>query len=265
MTSHKNIGSKKAKKRFPKLFQTLLNYNAFILCLVPLIFASYRDWKRGAVENRVWIIMILCGLAITVARWIYTAELLLPLFSIIITFLVSLLLHVCKIFGGADAKALTCTALILPQNVSTSLTPIFALTVLLNTFILLGILYTAILGYNLTQYLKGNDLFSELDSKSAWKKLVILLTCIWLEKPPKSKRFHPLKHIPDSKTEASPIFTRNRGSKEKMDSFKSKSNAQPYGKGVWVYFTKPLIPLITLSVMLSFFQGDFLLFLIKFL
>ncbi|MEX2722724.1 MAG: A24 family peptidase [Candidatus Freyarchaeota archaeon] len=232
--------------------------------MVPLIFASYRDWKRGAVENRVWLIMILCGLAIIVARWIYTAELLLPLFSIIITFLVSLFLHVCKIFGGADAKALICTTLILPQNVSVSLTPIFALTVLLNTFILLGILYTAILGYNLTQYLKGNDLFSELASKSVWRKLVIILTCIWLEKPPKSKRFHPLKHG-IGKTELLPISSRNSLSKEKMDSFKNELNAELYEKGVWFYFAKPLIPLITLSMVLSFFQGDLLLFLINFL
>ncbi|MEM3563124.1 MAG: A24 family peptidase [Candidatus Jordarchaeaceae archaeon] len=232
--------------------------------MVPLIFASYRDWKRGAVENRVWLIMILCGLAITVARWIYTAELLLPLFSIIITFLVSLFLHVCKIFGGADAKALICTALILPQNVSVSLTPIFALTVLLNTFILLGILYTAFLGYNLTQYLKGNDLFSELASKSVWRKLVIILTCVWLEKPPKSKRFHPLKHG-IGKTELLPISSRNSLSKEKMDSFKNELNAQLYEKGIWFYFAKPLIPLITLSMVLSFFQGDLLLFLINFL
>lgn len=208
--------------------------------------------------------MILCGLAIIVARWIYTAELLLPLFSIIITFLVSLFLHVCKIFGGADAKALICTALILPQNVSVSLTPIFALTVLLNTFILLGILYTAILGYNLTQYLKGNDLFSELASKSVWRKLVILLTCVWLEKPPKSKRFHPLKHG-IGKTELLPISSRNSLSKEKMDSFKNELNAELYEKGVWFYFAKPLIPLITLSMVLSFFQGDLLLFLINFL
>lgn len=208
--------------------------------------------------------MILCGLAIIVARWIYTAELLLPLFSIIITFLVSLFLHVCKIFGGADAKALICTALILPQNVSVSLTPIFALTVLLNTFILLGILYTAILGYNLTQYLKGNDLFSELASKSVWRKLVIILTCIWLEKPPKSKRFHPLKHG-IGKTELLPISSRNSLSKEKMDSFKNELNAELYEKGVWFYFAKPLIPLITLSMVLSFFQGDLLLFLINFL
>lgn len=208
--------------------------------------------------------MILCGLAIIVARWIYTAELLLPLFSIIITFLVSLFLHVCKIFGGADAKALICTALILPQNVSVSLTPIFALTVLLNTFILLGILYTAILGYNLTQYLKGNDLFSELASKSVWRKLVILLTCVWLEKPPKSKRFHPLKHG-IGKTELLPISSRNSLSKEKMASFKNELNAELYEKGVWFYFAKPLIPLITLSMVLSFFQGDLLLFLINFL
>lgn len=208
--------------------------------------------------------MILCGLAITAARWIYTAELLLPLLSMIITFLVSLFLHVCKIFGGADAKALICTALILPQNVSVSLTPIFALTVLLNTFILLGILYTAILGYNLTQYLKGNDLFSELASKSVWRKLVILLTCVWLEKPPKSKRFQTLKHG-IGKTEPLPISSRNSLSKEKMDSFKNELNAQLYEKGVWFYFAKPLIPLITLSMVLSFFQGDLLLFLINFL
>gem|GEM_PF-2898319 len=233
----------------------------------PLIFASYSDWKKGEVGNRVWLIMILCGLAITAARWIYTAELLLPLFSIVITFLVSLFLNVCKVFGGADAKALICTALILPQNVSTSLTSIFALTVLLNTFILLGMLYTAIFSYNLLKYLRGNDLFSELASKSKWRKLVTFLTCVWLDKPTKSKRFHLLKHGRCGKKETPPIFIRNSLSKEKMDSkhFKSESDAQLYEKGVWVYFTKPLIPFITLSIVLSFFQGDLLPFLIKFL
>ncbi|MEX2752155.1 MAG: hypothetical protein Q6366_009750, partial [Candidatus Freyarchaeota archaeon] len=123
---------------------------------------------------------------------------------------------------------------------------------------------TAILGYNLTQYLKGNDLFSELASKSVWRKLVILLTCVWLEKPPKSKRFHPLRHG-IGKTEPLPISSRNSLSKEKMNSFKNELNAELYEKGVWFYFAKPLIPLITLSMVLSFFQGDLLLSLINFL
>ena len=212
--------------------------------------------------------MILVGLAIAVARWIYTAELSLTIFSFIATFLISLVLYALKVFGGADAKAMICVSLLIPRNISASLTPLFTLTVFLNTFILLGILYITILSYNLLQRLKGENLFYGLESESKWKKLVILLTGIRsdLDSLQSKKHFYPAQHVEKKNSETEMHLTplRNILTKESVDlnSLKRKTDEVPINK-IWVYFSKPLIPIITLSVILSFFLGDLPLFLLN--
>jgi hypothetical protein len=214
--------------------------------------------------------MILAGLAIAATRWIYTAELSLTILSFTAAFLISIVLYACKVFGGADAKAMICVSLIIPQNISASLTPLFTLTAFLNTFILLGILYLTILTYNSLQRLKGEKLFLGLESESKWKKLVILLTGIRtdLNSLQNKKHFYPAQKIDkkNSETEIHLTSLRNIPTKESVDlnSLKRKMDEIP-NKKIWVYFSKPLIPIITLAVILSFFLGDLPLFLLNLL
>lgn len=212
--------------------------------------------------------MILAGLAIAAARWIYTAELSITIISLTATFLISLVLYALKVFGGADAKVIICLSLLIPRNISASLTPLFTLTMFLNTFILLGILYLTIISYNLLQRLKGEDLFYGLESESKWRKLVILLTGIRsdLDSLQSKKHFHPAQHVEKKNSETEMHLTplRNILTKENTDfNYLRKKMDKASLKKIWVYFTKPLIPIITLSVIISFFLGDLPLFLIN--
>lgn len=214
--------------------------------------------------------MIIFGLVISVARWIYNAELTVTIFSFLIAFLISLVLYACKIFGGADAKAMTCISLIIPRNVSASLTPYFTLTVFLNTFIILGILYLTILTYNLIQHLKGETLFYGLESESKCKKLVVLLTCIRLDPDSLQNKshFYPIQHVKKKNGEKEIQLTSHRNiltkESKNLKILEGKKEVKTSNK-VWAYFTKPLIPIITLSVVMSFFLGDLPLLLLQIL
>ena len=250
------------------MFQTLINYAALVTCIIPLAFASYTDLKTRTVKNYIWLIMILAGLAIAAARWIYTAEIVTTVFSCAGTFLISLAFYISKIFGGADSKAMICVSLLIPKNVSASLTPLFPFTVFLNTFILLGVLYLVILGSNLVRHIRGENLFLGLESESKWRKALVLLTCtrLNLDSVQVKKNLYPAQNVikRDGKTEMHLIFPRQALGESNVN-FKLLKNKleQLSSNRIWAYFTKPLIPIILISVFISFFLGDLLLFPLK--
>ncbi|WXG41352.1 MAG: A24 family peptidase [Candidatus Freyarchaeum deiterrae] len=251
------------------MFQTLINYIALVTCIIPLVFASYSDWKTRTVKNHIWLIMTIEGLAIAATRWVYTAELITTIFSYAVTFLISLAFFASKIFGGADAKAMMCVSLIIPQNVSTSsLTPLFPLTAFLNTFILLGLFYLLVLGFNLLRRLRGEDLFPGLESESKLRKALALLTCTRtdLDSVQTKKHFYPAQQVikKNSKTEMHLIPPRQALDKEQINFNLLKSKVKPLSNNrIWAYFSKPLIPIILISVIISFFLGDLLFFPLK--
>jgi hypothetical protein len=213
--------------------------------------------------------MIIAGFAIAAARWIYTAELIITFFSIVTTFLISLAFYISKTFGGADAKAMICVSLLIPRNVSVSLTPLFSVTVFLNTFILLGLLYLIILSSNLIRHLRGDSLFRGLESESKWMKLLTILTCTRsdLDSVQHKKHLYPAQNIieKNGKTEIRLIPPRQALDRNliNFNLLKSKVDQLSCNK-IWVYFSKPLVPIILVSVIISFFLGDLLLLLLPF-
>jgi preflagellin peptidase FlaK len=244
------------------MFKTLIDNIAFVACIIPLVFASYSDWKNLTVKNEIWLIMIIAGLAVATARWIYTAELFTTLLSILASFLISLLLYAIKIFGGADVKAMVCISLLISKNVSTSsLTSFFPLTVFLNTFILLGLLYIIILSYNLVRSLKGEKLFPGLESEPKWRKILALLTCTQMDLDyiQTKKHYYPAQQITkkNGKIQTHLIPPRQALSKahKNFTLLKNEAHHLPSNR-IWVYFPKPLIPIILISVIISFFIGD---------
>lgn len=251
------------------MFKTLIDNIAFFACIMPLLIASYSDLKNLTVKNEIWLVMIISGLAVAIARWIYTAELFTTLISVSAAFLISLVLYATKIFGGADAKAIICISLLISKNVSTSLTPIFPLTLFLNTFILLGVLYLIILSYNLVMRLKGEKLFPGLESESRWRKILILLTCIRmdLDSLQEKKHYYPAQQITNKNGKTKMHLVPPRQALNNVHTnftlLKKEKHSLP-SNSIWVYFPKPLIPIILISVIISFFIGDLTLLPLKF-
>ncbi|MHA1209943.1 MAG: A24 family peptidase [Candidatus Freyarchaeota archaeon] len=234
-------------------------------CLLLLGYAAVCDWRTRRVRNHVWLLMVVCGLIIAAARWIYTAELLVTCLSLVAAFLLSLLLYALKVFGGADAKALICTSLLIPVNVSPSLTPLFVLTVFTNTLLFLGAVYLLIFSFNLVQSPKRGNMFQGFESESVWRKLTILLTCIRVDVnlAKNNNHLYPLKSPVDKNSVRGerPIPLEEDSSGRNPDMF----TAPPYSprSAVLCYVSKPLLPIILASVIVSFFCEDLLLLLLN--
>jgi hypothetical protein len=80
------------------------------------------------------------------------------------------------------------------------------------------------------------------------------------------KHLYPAQHVikKNGKTEMHLIPPRQALDKERINFklLKSKVEQLPSNR-IWAYFSKPLIPIILLSVIISFFLGDLPLLLLK--
>ncbi|MEM4524287.1 MAG: A24 family peptidase, partial [Archaeoglobaceae archaeon] len=89
------------------------------LVSILLIYACYYDVKSRIVPNRVWKLMLIINLPFLLYQifTIFTENPISLIFPAIgIPFMISLsyLLYIIKAFGGADAKALMCLAIVFP-------------------------------------------------------------------------------------------------------------------------------------------------------
>ncbi|MHA1270992.1 MAG: A24 family peptidase C-terminal domain-containing protein [Candidatus Helarchaeota archaeon] len=102
-----------------------VNIVSFIIILVILILTSIKDYKSRMVSNYYWIFLIIIGifklLMINLITIIFINDpsiRLIPLFnqliSILIGISIGLILYWCKLFGGADFKAVFSISLFIP-------------------------------------------------------------------------------------------------------------------------------------------------------
>ena len=121
-----------------------------LFCLPFLVYGCYSDIKTRTVQNKVWKVMLLFIVPITVFE-IFNQDLsyLINLsVSILITFLVVYTLFHFKAFEGADAKLLLMLAIMFPVYPSFSMiqtNSIFALSVLGNALIVGSALFLILL------------------------------------------------------------------------------------------------------------------------
>lgn len=160
------------------------------VCLAFFAYASWSDWKKREVSNKVWLIMAPIALALTSVQFIlYSPEMFeLLAISFGIMAALSIVLFYAGAFGGADAKALMCLALALPIypqvltqvfgfNASFVLI-LFPLTVFTNGVLLaaLSVVYSAL--RNCLWKLRGGNrsLFAGLEGESFGHKGIAFFT-----------------------------------------------------------------------------------------
>lgn len=160
-----------------------------IVCLVFFTYASWSDWKKREVSNKVWLAMAPVASALTSFQFIVYTPNMLQLFAISfgITAALSIALFYLGAFGGADAKALMCLALALPvyPNVlaeilgfnASFMMIIFPLTVFTNGVLLaaLTVVYSVLRNF-LWKARGGRSLFAGLESESFGRKVIAFLT-----------------------------------------------------------------------------------------
>jgi preflagellin peptidase FlaK len=158
------------------------------LCLVFFIYASWSDWKKREVSNKVWLIMAPVALALTAIQFIAYSPHLLQLFAVSfgITAALSIALFYVGAFGGADAKALMCLALALPVYPSvlsgifsfnaSFAQIIFPLTAFTNGVLLAALTVVYSILRNCLWKARRRSLFVGLERESIGRKVMAFLT-----------------------------------------------------------------------------------------
>jgi len=164
-----------------------------LLSLSFLFFASWSDWRRREVSNRVWLVMAPLAFVLTTFQFIisrHSFELLqFYLVSFALTAGLSVALFYVGAFGGADAKALMCLALALPsypldlyrylfrRGSGPLVSPVFPISVFSNGVLLaaLTVVYAALRNV-VWRFRTGRRLFEGFERESFWRRFLTFFT-----------------------------------------------------------------------------------------
>jgi preflagellin peptidase FlaK len=229
--------------------QIILN---ILLVTVMLAYTSYLDLKKREVDDYVWIIFGLLGATLLPIEYLlhwYNENIFVTLFSIGISSAIGLGLFYFGFYGGADGKALIVVSVFLPVYTSCDcIQPITSIIVLTNAVILSLILPISISVYNLSQILKGENIFRGLESESKKRKLLAIFLGFRIKPNSKRKFMLPMeKTVNDRRTFSFSLLE---------DDFESRQD-------VWVTPGIPLLVFMTVGFLVLILFGDLLTVLIK--
>jgi preflagellin peptidase FlaK len=139
------------------------------IAFVALIYCSYSDLKRRKVTNKLWLPLVVIGIALAVVEYIENFniyDIAWFLISFLIVFFTAYIIFSIGAFGGADAKSFITMALLFSLEPLMAISPstgilavnppigmfpmtIFPLTVLINSILITILIPISILVYNL--------------------------------------------------------------------------------------------------------------------
>ncbi len=222
-----------------------------------LLYACHLDLKSRIVPNRVWKLMLAFAFPFT-ALQIYEVSIssiiLLPFafFGSVFVFLLSYFLYRINAYGGADAKALMCLAVLFPFYPDLGLFPIlnngfgiFAFSVLANSVIFAPLLMLVLLFRNLL--VEGFRGFFRTP----------LYYIAGYRIPVEKIRFHNLFEFLDERGRLRRVRRAVEPSEEIISRLKESGL-----KSIWVTPALPFIIFITFGYSVALFIGDVLFFLI---
>lgn len=256
----------------------VLNVARVVLSLVFLIYASWSDWKKREVSNRVWILFAPLAFVLTIVQFTLYSPSLLVIFgvSFAITSAMSIALFYLGGFGGADAKALMCLALALPYpvhlvpNVRLFL-PIFPFTVFSNSVLLAAFSAVYALFRNSLWSLRNRGkLFAGLENESVWRKIIVLITGYKIDPTELERNPHvyPLEDIASADSDENRRVLLSYPKDESRDEIVARiSSAAKRGQirnDVWVTPGLPLLIFITAGLIIALFVGDLIWILLGF-
>ncbi len=222
------------------------------VCFIMLVYASYSDWKTREVDDKLWILFSLAGIAFSIIELYYNPQLLfLVITSISLSSLISFVLYYFGFFGGADMKALIVISLLVPVYYPPNfLHPLTFLTSLTNGIFLTICLPIFFFILNITRLILGRDIFSGFEGERLWKKILVCFLGYRTSKAEKSHFSMSLEKMVDGRK-------RLQISLLKDEDFIS-------GEDIWVTPGIPLLIFISLGFISTILFGDFLTLLFPF-
>ena len=254
----------------------VLDAARIVLCLSFLVYASWRDYKTREVSNKVWVIfgpiaLVLTGLQILLFSSQPFQMTIFYVLSFAITSGLAVAIFYVGGFGGADAKALMCIALVLPVYPEYLLSrsvgfvsPLFPITIFSNSVLLGALSVFYALFRNLLWKTKHKMmLFEGLKNQSVGRKIVAIISGykVKLSKLENSHMF-PLEDVAlneSNEKEKKLLVFPDYDEREDIIS-RIKENT-PDG---WVWATPglPLLIFITAGLIVALTYGDIIWFLL---
>jgi len=249
------------------------------MSLAFLVYASWSDWKKREVTNRVWVVWAPLALALTTIQYIivFSPELLnYFIFSFITTSALSVLLFYAGAFGGADAKALMCLSLTLPYYpvllkpqtdlISPLLLPI---TVFSNAVLLASLtVFYNVLRNSGWKFKTGQPLFKGLENESFWRKLLAFASGykVQVTELAKSVHLYPLEDITSKEVGDERNLLTLPKDEKKEEIIARILNASKEGKiqnDVWATPGLPMLIFITAGLIVALTLGDLVWILLR--
>ena len=256
--------------------QSLLDLARTALALIFLFYASWSDNKTREVSNTVWIVLAPLAFVLTFAEIYFYQFAQLPLYGICFGFtaLFSIVIFYAGGFGGADAKALMCLALLLPFFPTNLLAPLFGvspiqqtlfpLSIFSNSVLLAALMTLVMLGYNVIWRMRtGRELFEgPYENESIGKKILILITGYKASVQKLKDEWH-VYPLEDANEDSENGFKRKLVALPKDEGrdavVERLDKAVKDGKirdGIWATPGLPFLIFITVGLVLAIFVGD---------
>lgn len=246
------------------LSQEVLEPLSIFSCLFFLTIASIQDIKTRTVHDLTWIFMGSIGIILAKLRYRFlplNKFLLMELYAILIPGIIVLVLVLLKLVGEAELLVFICIAVSFPQVPSIApgnypwlfkhLT--IALPTLTNMLFLLVIIMIITMISNFIKLIEGEELYLSRLDISFFEKFMLIVGGILvnIDKVEKYSFYVPLLEVKEGKIEL-------RETSFKIEDVENReellSNLKEAGfQKVWVTIAIPLMPLITISFLLSFF------------
>ena len=235
----------------------MLDLVKFLLVLVFLLYACKLDLESRIVPNRVWKYMLLSSIPITAYQlatsYYLMVHYLVAVFFVLMVIALSYALYLIGAYGGADAKAIMCLALIFPFYPTFSNFPLFghsfsfAFSTLANSVVAAPFLMIFMFLRNIVREgwrgLRGNVLYYFTGYRAEVKNL---------------PKFHNLLEFIDENEE----FKRVRRAVEPDERMLERLKRSGVEK-VWVTPALPFLIFITAGYIVAFIFGDLLYLLIS--
>jgi len=253
--------------------EEILSWTRIIISLIFLVYASWSDFKTREVSNNVWIVFAPTAFLLTFAQFLLfppIGDMLQSMIyygiSLVITSVFSIALFYVGAFGGADAKALICIALAIPEPsliepLSGFVSFIFPITVFSNGVIVAALSVFYALIRNLWRKIAGQKLFEDFESESFGRKALALLCGYKVSVADLEKSFlYPLEDFQTTQQGETKrrllLFPKDENREEIVERIIKAKNEGKLQNMVWATPGLPMLIFITIGLILALTVGD---------
>jgi len=244
---------------------------AITASLSLLSYASVEDVRKREISDKVWLVLLLFGIAVRIMD-IATQPTLDHAFYLAISagvpaLLFLLMYYLGLLFGGADAKAFICIALTVPNPptsapiVSGYLLPFYSISIFDNAILLSLTTILLNLVYNISWLLTGHSFFDGLEEESRAKKVIVFFTCrkVRASVVKASPNFHTAEELIQA-----PDGTKRRRIKLMYRlSDGDEDETIPDVEYILAHYYVPLVVFITIGFVASILGGDLIMLIVQ--